>query len=167
MQMKAGLVFVLLGVMTLAGCATGKSEEAPVDDKAGTAGTDGAGGAAGERLGAIGETDLLAKKRVHFAFDSTSLDVENRAVVEAHAAHVAANPGMKVHLEGHGDERGTREYNLALGERRAQAVENVMRALGVGANRITTASYGEEKPLSPERSESGWQMNRRVEIIYK
>ncbi|OGI39996.1 MAG: peptidoglycan-associated lipoprotein, partial [Candidatus Muproteobacteria bacterium RBG_16_62_13] len=106
------------------------------------------------------------RKRVHFAFDSSTIDDESRAIIEAHAAHLNANPALKVKLEGHCDERGTREYNLALGERRAKAVERLMRVMGVAANRMTTTTYGEEKPLDPEHNESAWRLNRRVEIIY-
>ena len=112
------------------------------------------------------QAGLLGKRRVYFAFDSSAIDSDSRAVIEAHAAHLVANPGTKLVLEGHADERGTREYNLALGERRAQAVERMMRTLGVAANRIKTTSYGEEKPVALDHNESAWQLNRRVEIIY-
>jgi len=104
---------------------------------------------------------------VHFEFDSAALDDENRRIVEAHARYLVANPNLRVTLEGHCDERGTREYNLALGERRAQSVARVMRVLGVASNRLTLRSYGEEKPLDPGHNESAWALNRRVEIVYQ
>ncbi len=170
MLRKAGLLVLFLGITALAGCAgTGARSGAPGEEGQGGTGTSGLPDRAGPQGGALAgdAKDLLAKKRVHFAFDSSSLDEENRAIVEAHSAHLVANPQLKVHLEGHGDERGTREYNLALGERRAQSVEKLMRVLGVQPNRITTASYGEEKPLSPEHNETAWAQNRRVEISYK
>ncbi len=110
--------------------------------------------------------ELLAQKRVHFAFDSSTIDDEARAIIEAHSAHLVANPQLKVTLEGNCDERGTREYNLALGERRAQAVERMMKVLGVAGSRIKTVSYGEEKPLCQEHDESCWRQNRRAEIGY-
>ncbi len=113
------------------------------------------------------QDELLARRRVHFAFDSSAIDEEARAVIEAHAAHLVANSHIKVHLEGHCDERGTREYNLALGERRAEAVAKLLRVLGVEGARLSTVSYGEEKPLDPEHNESAWRLNRRVEIIYR
>ena len=113
------------------------------------------------------ETKLPAERRVHFAFDSSAIDAESRTIVEANAAYMSGNPQAKVSLEGHCDERGTREYNLALGERRAQAVERMMRVLGVSGNRISTVSYGEEKPIAPGHDESAWRQNRRVEIVYK
>ena len=169
---KTHMAVVLLCAATLVGCASQTRTGAPVDDRAGggagTSGLPDGGGAQGGALsGTADRADLLAKKRVYFAFDSSTLDDENRAIVEAHAANMANNASMKVHLEGHADERGTREYNLALGERRAQAVERVMRALGVAGNRITTTSYGEEKPLANGHDESAWRQNRRVEISYR
>ena len=177
MPTKLRTAMMLFCAAVLVGCASQTRTEsgAPVDDRGsgagGGAGTSGVGDGQGAQGGAIpdgaGRGDLLAKKRVHFEFDSSSLDDENRAIVEAHAQHLANNPNLKVHLEGHGDERGTREYNLALGERRAQSVERVMRALGVTGNRISTASYGEEKPLAEGHDESAWRQNRRVEITYR
>jgi peptidoglycan-associated lipoprotein len=113
------------------------------------------------------ETKLPAQRRAYFAFDSNTIDAENRAIIEANAAYLSANPQVKVTLEGHCDERGTREYNLALGERRAQAVERMMRVLGIAGNRISTVSYGEEKPIAMGHDESAWRQNRRVEIVYK
>lgn len=175
MPTKLRTAMMLFCAAALVGCASQTRTEsgAPVDDRGagGGAGTSGVGDGQGAQGGAIpdgdGRGDLLAKKRVYFEFDSSSLDDENRAIVEAHAQHLNNNPNIKVHLEGHGDERGTREYNLALGERRAQAVERVMRALGVAGNRIATASYGEEKPLAEGHDESAWRQNRRVEISYR
>jgi peptidoglycan-associated lipoprotein len=169
MKAKHGLWLTLLAALWLGGCATAQKAEAPpVEDKtagAETAGTGARGAADGAALAGAAQ-DLLAQRRVHFAFDSSTIDDESRAVIEAHAAHLAANPQIKVRLEGHCDERGTREYNLALGERRAQAVERLMRVLGVGGGRLATATYGEEKPLDTEHNESAWRLNRRVEIIY-
>lgn len=183
MQTKLGLVLLLCtGSLWLAGCATETSTAPTVEDQTtpattapeqpgGGTGTQALPESGGTQAGALGGTaadaDLLAKRRVHFEFDSSALDEENRAIVEAHARYLVANPNLRVTLEGHADERGTREYNLALGERRAQAVERVMRILGVSAGRMTTTSYGEEKPLAPEHNESAWALNRRVEIIYQ
>ncbi len=166
---KTGLLVVMLCTAVLAGCAsTAKQEPPPVEDLSGadTRGATDKAGADAQALAAR-QADLLARTRVHFAFDSSAIDNEARAIIEAHAGYLAANPGIRLTLEGHGDERGTREYNLALGERRAQAVEKLMRALGVGGNRVTTVSYGEEKPLDAVHNESAWRQNRRVEIQYK
>ncbi len=163
---------VLLLSALLGACATDTKKEAAVEDKGAGAETAGAGERGrleGEALGAgakAARADLLAQRRVHFAFDSSTIDEEARAIIQAHAEYLAANPQIKLKLEGHCDERGTREYNLALGERRAQSVEKLMRVLGVDGKRITTTSYGEEKPLAPEHDESAWRLNRRVEIMY-
>ena len=158
-------MLVLMAALWLAGCATDKAAGPPPTDAGPqTQGVDTPAPVDGTPLPA--KTDLLARKRVHFAFDSSTIDDESRAIIEAHAAHLNANPALKVKLEGHCDERGTREYNLALGERRAKAVERLMRVMGVAANRMTTTTYGEEKPLDPEHNESAWRLNRRVEIIY-
>lgn len=110
---------------------------------------------------------LLAEERVYFQFDSSTIDEQSKQIIEAHAVYMMENPDVKVTLEGHCDERGTREYNLALGERRAQAVEKLMRAFGVTEGQIKTVSYGEEKPVDPGHNESAWRKNRRVEIVYK
>lgn len=110
---------------------------------------------------------LPAKRTVYFAFDSNVVDAANRAIVEENAAYLSANPQAKATLEGHTDERGTREYNLALGERRAQSVERMLRVLGISGNRVSAMSYGEEKPAAMAHDESAWRLNRRVEFIYK
>jgi peptidoglycan-associated lipoprotein len=110
---------------------------------------------------------LLTETRVYFAFDSSSVDEQSRPVVEAHAANMTQNPNLSITLEGHGDERGTREYNLALGERRAQSVQKLMVAYGVSPKQIKVASFGEEKPVDAGHDESAWRQNRRVELVYK
>lgn len=165
MQNKVLLSLLAVAALSLAACGGSETTKPSVDDQSvGTSGTGSGGGVTGKPL--EGKADLLAKRRVYFAFDSFSVDDENRAIVEAHAAYLAANKSVKVVLEGHADERGSREYNLALGERRAQAVERMVKALGVGADRIKTVSYGEEKAVAQDHAEAAWALNRRVEIIY-
>ena len=110
--------------------------------------------------------DPLGQRVVYFDFDSSNLTPEAQRVVEAHAQYLSNNPGMAVVLEGHADERGTREYNLALGERRANAVSEIFQAMGVAPDAIRTISYGEERPISMGQDESAWSLNRRVEILY-
>ena len=132
----------------------------------GTTGTTASTGTNGDVSGkGLSEKDLLAIKRVHFKFDSSEIDDRSRRIIEAHANHLSGK-SVRIRLEGHCDERGTREYNLALGERRSQAVARVMRALGVKSSRIKKVSYGEEKPLDDGHNEAAWGKNRRVEIMY-
>jgi peptidoglycan-associated lipoprotein len=114
----------------------------------------------------IGAEDPLSKRTIYFEFDSADVDDASRVIIEAHARYLIDNPDIKVVLEGHADERGTREYNLALGERRSKAVADMMAALGVARGRITSISYGEEKPAALGHDESAWSLNRRVELLY-
>ncbi|MDH5633233.1 MAG: peptidoglycan-associated lipoprotein Pal [Gammaproteobacteria bacterium] len=153
----------VLAVVTMLGLAACGGDKAVVEEGAGAdAAGVGVTGLGQESLGG----DLLSETRVYFEFDSASLTSEGSQVVEAHARHLLANSNVMVTLEGHCDERGTREYNLALGERRAKAVARMMRVLGVADERIKVTSYGEEKPLESGHDESAWRQNRRVEIIY-
>ena len=109
---------------------------------------------------------LLAVRIIYFEYDSSDINFEDRATVEAHAAYLVANPNTNMTLEGHADERGSREYNLALGERRAQTVTRQMTLLGASPSQIRTVSYGEERPAIDNHDEYSWSQNRRVEIIY-
>lgn len=108
----------------------------------------------------------LSTRVIYFEYDSSVIQPNFRPVVEAHAKYIAANPGAVVKLEGHADERGSREYNVALGERRAQSVNQVISLTGAGRNQVSTVSYGEERPVALGHDEGSWYQNRRVEIIY-
>jgi len=166
MYKKILLTVLGIAALSLAACGGSEATKPDVDDKSVGTGTGTDAGVSGKSLDTKGKADLLAKRRVYFAFDSSAVDAENRAIVEAHAAYLAANKNIKVVFEGHADERGTREYNLALGERRAQAVERMVKALGLTADRIKTVSYGEEKAVAMDHNDAAWALNRRVEIIY-
>lgn len=111
-------------------------------------------------------TSQLSVRIIYFEYDSSSVKEEFRPVVEAHAIYLSQNPGTTVTLEGHADERGSREYNLALGERRAQSIKQQMLLLGASADQIRLVSYGEERPAIDGHDEYSWQQNRRVEILY-
>ena len=124
------------------------------------------GAAASGTGGSNAETDLLSKKVVYFDFDSSTVHDSDRAIIEAHANYLAQHSAVKVTLEGHTDERGTREYNIGLGERRANAVKQLMLLSGVSPAQISTVSYGEERPAVLGHDESAWSKNRRVEIVY-
>jgi len=110
--------------------------------------------------------NLLSKRTVYFDFDSADVLAEDREIIMAHAQYLASHPDAKVVLEGHTDERGTREYNIALGERRAKAVSQLMLLQGVAQSQMDIISFGEERPVAPEHDESAWRLNRRVEILY-
>lgn len=108
----------------------------------------------------------LSKRVVYFDFDSSEVKGDDREVIMAHAQYLLSNPNEKVVLEGHADERGTREYNIALGERRAKAVSQLMVLQGVAQSQIDVVSFGEERPVALGHDESAWSVNRRVEILY-
>lgn len=110
---------------------------------------------------------LLSNRTVYFEYDSSEISGPDRPVIEAHGRYLADNPSAAVTLEGHADERGSREYNIALGERRANAVRQLMTLLGAGGAQIRVVSYGEERPAVEGHDESAWSRNRRVEIIYR
>jgi peptidoglycan-associated lipoprotein len=110
---------------------------------------------------------LLSKRTVYFDFDESVILDQDRPILEAHAQYLSQNPGAAVTLEGHTDERGTREYNLALGERRSIAVRQFMSLLGASGQQMRTLSYGEERPAASGHNEEAWALNRRVVIVYR
>ncbi len=109
---------------------------------------------------------LLFKRVIYFDFDKSDVKSEYRAIVAAHAAYVSSHGSARVTLEGHADERGTREYNIGLGERRGNAISGLLSAAGARGNQLDTVSYGEERPVCRVSDEDCWWQNRRVEIIY-
>ncbi|HQY45684.1 MAG TPA: peptidoglycan-associated lipoprotein Pal [Usitatibacteraceae bacterium] len=110
--------------------------------------------------------NILSKRSVYFDFDSNVVKDEFRPVVQAHARYMVEKKDAKIRVEGNCDERGSREYNLALGQRRAEAVKRVMTVLGVQEGRIETVSFGEEKPAAAGHDEAAWAQNRRGDIKY-
>jgi peptidoglycan-associated lipoprotein len=133
----------------------------------------------------IGEEDLTAQEReerarmmlseerkafenedIYFPYDSAALTPEAQEILRQKAAWLQDNPTARVTIEGHCDERGTNEYNLALGEARAQSTKNYLIDLGISASRIGTISYGEERPLDPRSSEEAWSKNRRAHFVF-
>ena len=103
---------------------------------------------------------------IYFDFDQSTIRAEYREVLNGHAAYLAANPGARIVLEGHADERGTREYNMALGERRGNSVSRYLVVQGVSVDAIEVVSFGEERPVNEGHDEASWSENRRVEIRY-
>lgn len=150
----------------LAGCPSKPPEqpppppqatEAPVVDSTGVVDETATSGPSGE---------LLSRRIVYFDFDRADIRADSQSVVAAHSAYLSKNPSQKVRLEGHADERGSREYNIGLGERRGQAVRRALLLQGVAELQIATVSYGEERPAEAGSSEQAYAANRRVEIVY-
>jgi peptidoglycan-associated lipoprotein len=112
------------------------------------------------------EEGLLAQRVVYFDFDSSVVHDDAMAMLRAHADYLSNNSGTTITVEGHCDERGTREYNIALGERRADAVRRILMANGVAASQIKVVSYGEERPAALGHNEQAWAQNRRAELVY-
>jgi len=113
--------------------------------------------------GEVFESALL--KDIHFDFDKYAIRPGDAEILKANAAVLVKNPNVKIQIEGHCDERGTGEYNLALGERRANSTKNYLSSLGISAARISTISYGKERPLNPGHDEEAWAKNRRSHFI--
>jgi peptidoglycan-associated lipoprotein len=109
---------------------------------------------------------ILAKRSIYFDFDKSTIKPEFNALVEAHAGYMNSHPSAMIRIEGNCDERGSREYNLALGQRRADAWRKAMVLLGVADSRIETTSWGKEKPRAMGHNEAAWAQNRRDDLIY-
>ena len=161
--MLARFFGIACAVLLLAACSSTKP-----DDAAGLGGpgsyTPGPGGPGGvSRFGPGSQQDLAqtAGDRVFFEYDQTDISAESQQTLQRQAQWLKRYPNVSVTIEGHCDERGTREYNLALGERRAQAVKNVLVALGIPGSRISTISYGKERPEIPHSDEQSYAQNRR------
>ncbi len=177
--MTIRLILITLLAMFIFGCesTTEKRDEVVVEDMGtsleGEAGAeDGVQtyGAMDESLSGMSALDdpnsPLSTRVIYFEYDSSDILPEYRGAIEAHAAFLASNPDVNVTLEGHADERGSREYNLALGERRAETVKRQMTLLGASAAQIITVSYGEERPAIDGHDDYAWSQNRRVEFLY-
>lgn len=181
--MKKLLFVCVIALTTVAVTGCGKKSTTRAGDGASTSAQAGSAGAAG--TGAQGSSTFgagsgtgfeagslddpnspLSQRRVYFGLDRYDVGEEYRSLVEAHAGYLRSSPSAAVTLEGHTDERGSREYNIALGERRAESVKQIMLAVGASARQITSVSFGEEKPLQDCHDEGCWWQNRRVEIIY-
>lgn len=153
---KLNLFAMAVAGLVLAGCSSTPTEEGTKTTAAPA--TPVVGAAAAERAS-------VAAATVYFDFDRAEIKAEYMSVIKAQAAYLATNASKSVTLEGNADERGTREYNLSLGERRAQSVADVLKANGVAANRIKNVSFGEDRPAVEGHDESAWAKNRRVEFV--
>jgi peptidoglycan-associated lipoprotein len=160
---------VVVASLALTACASsGKKNAPPPPPPVNNSGMSGYGASDssvnGTGLGG-GLADLANKKTVYFEYDSSDLTSEGQAVASAWAKYLAANPSVRVRLEGNTDERGTREYNVSLGEHRGNAVQAALTAGGASASQLSVVSYGEEKPVAAGHDESAYAQNRRVDIV--
>lgn len=172
---KAASVIFAAAMLAACGTTSGVKTggEAGMDGQGGA--STGQGGAATSGVGAVGSFTLaelnnpaspLYKRVVYFEYDSAEVAAADRETVAAHAKLLANNPGVVVTLEGHADERGSREYNIGLGDRRAQSVRKLLEFQGGAGTQVRTVSYGEERPAADGHDESAWHLNRRVELVY-
>lgn len=181
------ILALILPMFVLAACSSTPDKmmdgsDVTVEDRsAESAGVDGQG-ATGEDMGAetkvvVGEGEYagdelndpsspLSNRVVYFEYDSDVVRAEDRDILQAHGAYLAKNPNLSVRLEGHTDERGSREYNLALGERRAMSVRQILMLQGASIDQFQVTSFGEERPAEEGSNEYAWSQNRRVEIKY-
>ena len=180
--MNAKVLLALSLVALLAACksappvADSSSGVAPKSDSSATAiaqpddsaGPVSAGEVGGEGDGAavVLPAELQGRLVIYFPFDGDTLSADDQALVAAHARFMSGRANVKLRLEGHTDERGTREYNIGLGERRAQAVRRALGLQGVADSRLSVVTYGEERPAVAGEDEAAFAKNRRVELVY-
>jgi peptidoglycan-associated lipoprotein len=174
MKFRINRLIAVVLIAVLAGCSSkgGTTSDVTIEDR----GTSAEGGAVASGLGSGTSFDAylrdnpdspLARRVIYFEYDSADIQGDDLDLLSAHAGYLGANPGQRVTLEGNTDERGSREYNIALSERRAVSVQRVLELNGVSSSQITIVSYGEEKPAADGSSETAWRLNRRVEIVYQ
>jgi peptidoglycan-associated lipoprotein len=178
MTRNGPILVALVAALSLAACSKKKPENLPPPplgaDGSGTQGGAGMDGS-GINGGGVGTTglpgsraDFLASvpsERILFETDSFSVDAEDRAILDAQAAWLQRYPSVRVTIEGHADERGTREYNLALGDRRANAAKNYLAARGVSPARMNVISWGKERPVALGSDAGSWAQNRRAVTV--
>ncbi len=158
------LVPVLFVTLLFAGCGSMSSSDGANVDEAGTAGANGGGALSSSQLN--NPDSPLYTKVIYFDYDVSSIKPEYRDIVIAHGQYLAANSDVSITVEGHCDERGSREYNIGLGERRANAVRSLLLAQGASSQQVVTISYGEERPAERGSNEMAWAKNRRAELVY-
>ncbi len=161
-------LLIALPMFTLAACSSTEDSGAGVQDQgagANTLGTADQGLSADEQMRQKFES-LRQENTIYFGFDQDAIDNQYVQLLQAHANFLRDHTNVKVLVEGHTDERGTPEYNIALGERRAKAVAKYLQNLGVDANQLSVVSYGEEKPADPNHTEDAFAKNRRAVLVY-
>lgn len=178
MNYKIFLIICITGILVACDTSSKKQDTAAVEDRGNVTGSSERESGSAARSYGTGEDsrygisqledpqNLLSQRIIYFAYDMSDIQSQYYPIVEAHASYLAANPNTVVSLEGHADERGSREYNLALGEKRSLSVKQQMTLLGVSPSQIRTISYGEERPVESGHDDYSWSQNRRVEIVY-
>jgi peptidoglycan-associated lipoprotein len=181
MKRILSIALLLAGAALLSGCPKKHNVIEPpvagsqVPGAGGGAGsTDGAstsaralgGDQAGNQGGLLDANGVPVRKIIYFDFDKSEIKPEFADVISAHAHNMTSHPNLKLKLEGNTDERGTREYNIGLGERRAQAVRRALMLQGVAESQLNTVSFGSERPAVEGDDEAAWAQNRRVELVY-
>ena len=165
---KIAVLAVLSSAVAITGCATKSATSevvvAPLGIPGGQVGYNGAVIVDNSNAVITGAENIQAV--VYFAFDSSEITAQSASVLNQHVSLLNSNPAATVVIAGHTDERGSREYNMALGERRAQAARNYLAAQGVTANNIRVISYGEERPAAAGNTEDAYAQNRRAELSY-
>ena len=172
-------IFAAFIAVVLSGCQSTPTTDsaAPIDDKSATATTPGASTSGTSGTGVSGTSsgssnplrdpnNILSKRSVYFDFDSYVVRDEFKPLVEAHGKYLQSNRNARMTIQGNADERGSHEYNLALGQRRADAVKRMMILLGAGDGQVETVSFGKEKPRNQGHDEVAWAENRRDDMIY-
>ena len=189
MNQKIRLAFVFASLIGLAACSSVKLDDqaggAPIDNRGGAAGGGpGTGGSTGATAGGTGPRQVtqvdvaqkdalsdpggvLSKRSIYFDFDQYTIRDEFKSVIEAHAKYLIANKGRKVILQGNADERGSREYNLALGQKRSEAVSKALQALGVAGSQLEAVRIKKKKPKSSGTDEASFAENRRADLVYQ
>ena len=185
MARQVWLLLLIGAGVTLAGCggdsATVPGGSGPVTPGGGTSATGGGPGSSANTtgIGGAGGPDvfqeipgptaqgLLSRLVVYFEFDQSDIRADFNELLAAHGEYLASNAGASVRLEGHADETGSREYNIGLGERRAQAVRRVLLLQGAATEQLTTVSFGEERPEAFGSDDESYSLNRRVELVYR
>ena len=161
--------------LALAGCSSVKLDDVPVDNRSATPNTGGAPATTQSQVAPVATgsdqgTDQGPRnvaRIIYFDFDSNAIKPEYQPILDGHARFLRANPQRHIFIEGHTDERGGREYNLALGQRRAESVRSALKLLGVQDSQVEAVSFGKEKPVDPGSSEEAWAKNRRAEVVYR
>ena len=177
------LIIGALLVVAIAGCKSTETQDAaPVEDRAPTSTAPASGATtSGAATGAVSGTpaggstaasalkdpnNILSKRNVYFDYDEFVVKDQYRPLIEAHAKYLQTNRGARAIIQGNTDERGTREYNIALGQKRADAVKKMMVLLGASETQIETVSFGKEKPRREGHDEASWAENRRADIVH-